>query len=73
MTAQAVIEFCDLMAKHGVEIWIDGGWGVDALLGHQTRLHDDLDIALRHSDVPVLRKLLEARGYHNVPRDDTRD
>lgn len=23
--------------------WIDGGWGVDALLGEQTKQHSDLD------------------------------
>ncbi len=31
------------------------------------------DIALPHTDVPTLRALLEARGYRDVPRDDTRD
>jgi lincosamide nucleotidyltransferase A/C/D/E len=56
-----------------MEVWVDGGWGVDALLGRQTRPHDDLDIAVKHSDVPALRELLQARGYHDIPRDDTRD
>ncbi|WP_423201786.1 nucleotidyltransferase domain-containing protein [Edaphobacter modestus] len=27
------------LGSSGIEIWIDGGWGVDALLGHQTRVH----------------------------------
>ena len=46
---------------------------MDALLGRQTRPHADLDIAVEHKDVPVIRDLLEARGYRDVPRDDTRD
>ena len=70
---QDVLEILRLCEAHELEIWIDGGWGVDALLGEQTRPHADLDIALRHSDVPRLRALLESRGYRDVPRDDTRE
>jgi lincosamide nucleotidyltransferase A/C/D/E len=73
MTSQDVVDFLELCSQHSVDIWIDGGWGVDALLGEQTRPHLDLDIALRHADVPKLRALLEARGYRDVLRDDTRD
>ena len=32
MTAEDVIAFYSLLERLGVEIWIDGGWGVDALL-----------------------------------------
>ena len=73
MSERDVVDFLDLCSAHSVAVWIDGGWGVDALLGEQTRRHEDLDIALRHADVPKLRALLEARGYRDVPRDDTRD
>jgi lincosamide nucleotidyltransferase A/C/D/E len=73
MTGQDVVDFLELCAQNSVDIWIDGGWGVDALLGEQTRPHLDLDIALRHADVPKLRALLEERGYRDVPRDDTRE
>lgn len=73
MTAQDVIEFVQLLDQNQIEVYIDGGWGVDALLGEQTRTHADLDIAVQHKDVPRIRALLEARGYTDVPRDDTRD
>jgi lincosamide nucleotidyltransferase A/C/D/E len=73
MTGRDVLEFLDLAQVNQIEIWIDGGWGVDALLERQTRPHSDLDIALRHKDVPMLRTSLEARGYKDVPRSDTRD
>jgi lincosamide nucleotidyltransferase A/C/D/E len=62
-----------MLRKHGIEVCLDGGWGVDALLGWQSRPHADLDIALEHRHVPTVRALLEARGYRDVPRDDTRD
>jgi lincosamide nucleotidyltransferase A/C/D/E len=71
MTADDVIAFVQLLNQHNIEIFLDGGWGVDALLGEQTRPHADLDIALAHKDVPQVRALLEARGYKDVPRDDT--
>jgi lincosamide nucleotidyltransferase A/C/D/E len=35
-----------LDAAH-IESWVDGGWGVDALLGEETRTPDDLDLAIR--------------------------
>jgi lincosamide nucleotidyltransferase A/C/D/E len=73
MSAEDAIELYNLFELHGITVWIDGGWGVDALLERQSRPHDDLDIVLRHSDVLKLRKLLEDRGYRDVARDDTRD
>ena len=73
MSGDAVIELMQLFDQNGIEVFVDGGWGVDALLGEQTRSHADLDIALKHKDVPNLRGLLEARGYRDVLRDDTRD
>lgn len=73
MSAESTVELMQLFDQHGIEVIVDGGWGVDAVLGEQTRPHDDLDIALQHKDVPKLRALLEARGYKDVPRHDTRE
>lgn len=73
MTASDVVEIVRLFNQNHLDICIDGGWGVDALLGKQTRAHTDLDIAVQHRDVAQIRALLEARGYKDVPRDDTRD
>lgn len=73
MKAEDVVAFVKLCNANGIEVVIDGGWAVDALLGKQSRVHEDLDIAVLHEDVPKLRALLEARGYVDVLRDDTRD
>jgi lincosamide nucleotidyltransferase A/C/D/E len=73
MTADDVIAFVQLLDQNHIEVYIDGGWGVDALLGEQTRPHADLDIAVQHKDVAKIRALLETRGYKDVLRDDTRD
>jgi len=73
MTGNDVVEIIQLFNQNHIDVYIDGGWGVDALLGEQTRPHSDLDIALQHKDVPQMRALLEARGYTDVPRNDTRE
>lgn len=73
MTAEDVIKFVRLLHQNRIEVYIDGGWGVDALLGEQTRKHSDLDIAVEHINVPKIRSLLEAKGYSDVIRDDTRE
>jgi hypothetical protein len=46
MTAKEAIELYELFDQHGIKVWIDGGWGVDALLGHQTRKHNDYNVLL---------------------------
>ena len=66
MTSADVIDLYATLQKLGVEIWVDGGWGVDALLGEQTRAHGDLDIAIEQKDVAVLRRFLEERGYREI-------
>jgi lincosamide nucleotidyltransferase A/C/D/E len=71
MTANDVIEIVQLFNQNHIELCIDGGWGIDALLGEQTRTHADLDIAVQHKDVPQIRAMLEARGYREAPRDDS--
>jgi lincosamide nucleotidyltransferase A/C/D/E len=71
MPADAVLDFLRLLNEQGIEVILDGGWAVDALLGTQTRSHDDLDIAVFHEDVPAIRKLLEERGFEIIPRDDS--
>jgi lincosamide nucleotidyltransferase A/C/D/E len=54
MTAAEVLAVLERLDSAGVEWWLDGGWGVDALLGHETRPHDDLDFAVRAEDIDRL-------------------
>jgi lincosamide nucleotidyltransferase A/C/D/E len=71
MPAKKVIDLYSTFEHLGFDVWLDGGWGVDALLGEQTRPHADLDIVIQQQDVPRLRAYLEASGFHDVERDDT--
>ncbi len=53
----------------GIEIWIDGGWCVDALLEKQLREHEDLDIAIQWKDVPKLCEILAGQGCRRIQED----
>lgn len=71
MPHEKVLELYVAFERLGVDVWLDGGWGVDALLGCQTRPHADLDIVIQQKDIPGLRTYLEAHDYVDVERDDT--
>ena len=73
MKAETVVEIIIFLESYNIDVVVDGGWGVDALLGFQTREHEDLDIAIPHKDVPKLREILGEKGYTEIFRDDSRD
>ena len=66
-----VITLYNWLKENSIIIWIDGGWGVDALIGTQTREHQDLDIAVHRKDNAKLRLLLEYNGYKEEKRFDS--
>ena len=59
MEAQTLLSIYNSLEELGVPIWIDGGWGVDALLEFQTRDHSDLDIVIEQKHVLQLRNFLK--------------
>ena len=63
MKAKDVVEVVQLLEGNGIQVWLDGGWGVDALLEEQTREHKDLDLVVPLSDVPRMQALLAERGF----------
>jgi lincosamide nucleotidyltransferase A/C/D/E len=71
MTAEDAVEIVRLFDQGHIELYVDGGWAVDALLGKQTRTHADLDIAIQHKDVPQVRALFEANGFREIPHADS--
>jgi lincosamide nucleotidyltransferase A/C/D/E len=72
MEEKDVIDLYCKLKNLDIKIWIDGGWGVDALVGRQTRFHKDLDLAIQQKDIPVFLKLLEAQGYKEIKLDIAR-
>jgi lincosamide nucleotidyltransferase A/C/D/E len=66
MTGDDVLEVLDLLAAAGVDAWVDGGWGVDALLGTETRRHADLDLTVPTPSVGIARDALGSAGFTTV-------
>ena len=63
MTAADVVEVLDCLRAAEVRAWVDGGWGVDALLGEQTREHDDLDLVIDLRPADAAGAALAALGF----------
>src|SRR5688572_6319538 len=63
MNASTVCRLVAQLEQAGLTVWLDGGWGVDALLGRETRPHHDLDIIVRVSDVPRLLKVCQSADF----------
>ncbi len=53
----------DALAAAGVDACVGGGWGVDALIGRQTRDHDDLDLYLGFADFLTADRVLRDHGF----------
>lgn len=49
-----------------------GGWAIDLFLGRQTRPHADLEIAIVHADLPVVRAHLADYRFHAVGDGEVR-
>ncbi|HET6946536.1 MAG TPA: hypothetical protein VFJ45_01835 [bacterium] len=41
-----MLEVVRLLEQYRISVWLDGGWGVDALLGTQLR-RDDVDALMQ--------------------------
>jgi lincosamide nucleotidyltransferase A/C/D/E len=63
MSAAEVHTVLDALAAAGCRAWISGGWGVDALIGHQTRDHRDLDLAIPEDREAAALLALARLGY----------
>jgi lincosamide nucleotidyltransferase A/C/D/E len=64
-----VHEVLDLLAGAGVTAILCGGWGVDALVGEQTRPHGDIDLWVSVEDDGPLRAALARAGFTQLRVD----
>jgi len=71
-TSTDVLAFLDLVGEAGASVWLDGGWGVDALLGTQSRRHGDLDIVVELRWADALVGQLQEMGYVETRGEDAR-
>ena len=64
MKSTDVLGILDTLSE--ADVWIGGGWGIDALLGEQTREHRDLDLMHREEQEPVLLEALGKAGFEET-------
>jgi lincosamide nucleotidyltransferase A/C/D/E len=65
--ADDVLRILDRLDQAGLAVWLDGGWGVDALLGRHSRPHRDLDLVIAREDCAPARDALAALGFRHDP------
>jgi lincosamide nucleotidyltransferase A/C/D/E len=65
MDQVAVVATLDCLQYRSVDTWIDGGWGIDALVGEQTREHADLDLVVAQEALAAAQSALATLGYRH--------
>jgi lincosamide nucleotidyltransferase A/C/D/E len=63
VSAEDVVHVYQLLSSNHIQVWLIGGWGIDALLQEQTRPHKDLDIIVLVDDVAWMREFLGRERY----------
>ena len=58
---------CEILswAYNNIEIWLDGGWGVDALLGKETRQHNDIDLFVEEKNYNKFIEIIDYIRTHD--------
>jgi lincosamide nucleotidyltransferase A/C/D/E len=63
LDASDVLVILDQLDRAGLVVWLDGGWGVDALVGLHSRPHPDLDLVAARHDRAAAQEALAAMGF----------
>lgn len=63
MTADDVLFVLALLRKANTDAWVGGGWGIDALVGEQTRDHRDLDLMHRQDQEATVLAAVASAGF----------
>jgi lincosamide nucleotidyltransferase A/C/D/E len=63
MTADDVLFVLALLRRTEVDVWVGGGWGIDALIGEQTRNHRDLDLMHRQDQEAAVVAAFAEAGF----------
>jgi lincosamide nucleotidyltransferase A/C/D/E len=67
MRATDVLTVLDRLERERIGVWLDGGWGIDALVGRETRPHEDLDLVMSRDDLSRARAVLADLGFEHDP------
>ena len=71
MSEQAVVDLLRTFEELDITVWIGGGWGVDALVGRQTRPHGDIDVYIEKKNGDGFMGALASKGYAETKTEYT--
>ena len=63
MSAPQAAAILDELERRGIVVWLEGGWGIDALLERETREHDDLDVIVSIDQAGEIEAALRELGH----------
>ena len=66
VTKKDAVEIITYAEENEISIWIDGGWGVDALIGEETRVHNDIDLFVEESNGKKFIEILRGKDFIEV-------
>lgn len=66
MNEKDAVQIISDAEQHGIPVLLDGGWGVDALLGKQTREHSDVDLFIEACNGRKFITLLKQQGFKEI-------
>lgn len=69
MEARDVLEVLAIFDAASIDVWVEGGWGIDALLGSQHRDHGDLDVVIDAPRAEDAKMLLADAGFRVIFED----
>jgi lincosamide nucleotidyltransferase A/C/D/E len=67
MLGRDVTELLECLERAGLPVWLDGGWGIDALLARRTRAHADLDLVIARVHLMRAEVALARLGFQHAP------
>jgi lincosamide nucleotidyltransferase A/C/D/E len=65
LEASDVLAVLGQLDRAGLVVWLDGGWGVDALLGRRSRPHRDLDLVIARDACAAAQAALAGVGFRH--------
>ena len=67
------IQILELAINAEIKIFLDGGWGVDALIGYETRIHNDIDLFVERKDYDKFIQIIRDNGFYEIKTEYTTD
>ena len=66
-------EIIQFALQNSIKVYLDGGWGVDALLGRETRIHNDIDLFVELKNYHDFIHVIKQHGFDEVTMEYTTD